>query len=118
MKRHWIRLMVLKIVVFASIAVFVFGEAIHYLWNWLMPSLFRLPAITFGQALGLMVLSWLLFGGLRGFRGSSHRGPWGYRMRHRWEQMTPEEREKFRQGMRARCGSFSPEAEAKAEAKP
>ncbi len=110
--------MVLKIVVFASIAVFVFGEAIHYLWNWLMPSLFRLPAITFGQALGLMVLSWLLFGGLRGFRGSSHRGPWGYRMRHRWEQMTPEEREKFRQGMRARCGSFSPEAEAKAEAKP
>jgi hypothetical protein len=28
----------------------------------------------------------------------------------RWEQMTPEEREKFRQGMRGRCGPFEPAA--------
>jgi hypothetical protein len=35
-------------------------------------------------------------------------------MLERWEQMTPEEREKFRQGMRGRCGPFgSPEPEVK-----
>jgi hypothetical protein len=27
-------------------------------------------------------------------------------MDERWERMTPEEREKFQQGMRTRCGSF------------
>jgi len=31
-------------------------------------------------------------------------------MKERWEHMTPEEREKFRQGMRGRCGSFGPPA--------
>jgi hypothetical protein len=29
---------------------------------------------------------------------------WRGRMAERWAQMTPEEREKFREGMRARCG--------------
>jgi hypothetical protein len=33
---------------------------------------------------------------------------WRQRMKERWEQLTPEEREKFRQGMRSRCGSFVP----------
>lgn len=31
-------------------------------WNWLMPSLFSLPEISFWQALGLEVLCWLLLG--------------------------------------------------------
>jgi hypothetical protein len=33
----------------------------------------------------------------------------GERMGERWERMTPEERERFRQGMRGRCG-FAPSA--------
>ena len=42
-------------------------------------------------------------------------GPWRHHMMERWEKMTPEEREKFRQGMRGRCGgSFAqPPAETK-----
>jgi len=31
------------------------------LWNWLMPTLFQLPEITFWQACGLQLLSTLLF---------------------------------------------------------
>jgi hypothetical protein len=31
-------------------------------------------------------------------------------MRERWEKMTPEEREKFREGMGVRCGHFPREA--------
>jgi hypothetical protein len=33
-------------------------------------------------------------------------------MMERWEKMTPEEREKFRQGMRGRCGPFESQAAA------
>jgi len=105
--------MIVKIIVFLIIAVAVFGQAVLHLWNWLMPSLFGLPVITFWQALGLMVLSWLLFGGLRGFHGSHRRDygrRWRHRMTERWERMTPEERERFRQGMRGRCGPFAPPA--------
>lgn len=90
-----------------------FGQAVLHLWNWLMPSLFGLHAINYWQALGLLGLSWILFGGLRGWPGG--RSHWRHRMRERWEQMTPEEQEKFRQGMRGRCGPFgSPSAEPKA----
>ena len=48
--------------------------AVSALWNWLMPTIFGLRTITYWQALGLMVLSWILF---RGFRGPTiGRGPW------------------------------------------
>jgi hypothetical protein len=67
------------------------------LWNWLIPPLFARPVITYWQALGLLILSRLLFGALR---GRPH-APWHWRQRmlERWEQMTPEERERFRQGL-------------------
>jgi hypothetical protein len=107
--------MVVKGIVFLIIAIFVFGEAVYHLWNWLAPSLFHLPAVTFWQAVGLLALSWLLFGGLRGFSGAGrgHRGRWQHRMKERWEQMTPEEREKFRESMQGRCGQVSAEAQPK-----
>src|SRR5438093_13587202 len=86
--------------------------AVSALWNGLMPSIFGLRAITYWQALGLMVLSWILFGGLRGRSGH---GPWRYGMRRRWERMTPAEREEFVKGLRSRCGGMSPpEPEPKA----
>jgi hypothetical protein len=34
-------------------------------------------------------------------------------MQERWEQMTPEEREKMRAGIRGRCGPVSADAGAK-----
>jgi hypothetical protein len=32
-----------------------------WLWNWLMPTMFGLPEITFWQAVGLNLLSTILF---------------------------------------------------------
>lgn len=105
MRRFW-PLMVVKILVILTIVIAGLGQAVHYLWNWLMPSLFGLPSVTFWQSVGLLALSWLLFGGWRGWRGPGHRGShWRRRMMERWEQMTPEEREKFREGLRG-CGHF------------
>ena len=34
---------------------------LKWLWNWLMPILFELPKITFWQALGISMLSSILF---------------------------------------------------------
>ena len=65
-----------------------------WLWNRLMPVIFGLHAISFWQALGLLVLSKILFGGFRGRPGFG--GDWRPRLIERWDSMTPEEREKFR----------------------
>lgn len=37
------------------------GYSIMFLWNWLMPTIFDLPTITFWQSIGLQVLTYLLF---------------------------------------------------------
>jgi hypothetical protein len=92
---------VFKFVAIGIVAFTVFGFVVTHLWNYLMPGLFGLRTITFWQAVGLMVLGRLLFGGFRPGRGGMR---WRGEMMRRWEQMTPEEREKFREGMRGRCG--------------
>jgi hypothetical protein len=83
------------------------GEIVLHLWNWLLPSLFGWRQITFWQAIGLLTLCRILFGGVsgRGFHRSHDRR----RMAERCEHMTPEERERFRQRMRERFG-FGPSA--------
>jgi hypothetical protein len=75
-----------------------------WLWNVVVPPIFGWHAITFGQAIGLLVLSKILFGRGR-FSGPWRGTPWRRRMWDRWDQMTPEERESFRTAMRRRCGS-------------
>jgi hypothetical protein len=102
-------LRVLRVIAVVIVGLAVFGFVVSQLWNYLMPVLFGLHTITFWQAVGLIVLARLLFGGFRpGFRGA----PWRRHMMERWAQMTPEEREKFREGWRQRCGQANaPEPE-------
>jgi len=102
-------LRVLKVLGIVLVAATVMSFLTMSLWNWLMPALFGLRAIGFLQALGLVVLSKILFGGFRGGPFGGPRGHWRNRMAERWEQMTPEEREKFRAGMRGWCGGAAPE---------
>lgn len=106
---------IVAFLVLMPVAMFLFVEAVLHLWNWLMPAIFHLPAIGFWQALGLMVLSWILLGGRRGMGGwrPHYRGRWRKRMHERWEEMTPEEREKFREWIRGRCGQGTMGAEPK-----
>ena len=82
--------------------VWLGGEIVMRMWNWLMPSLFGWKQVSFWQGLGLLALCRILFGGW-----SSHGGPgssFRRKMRDRWEGMTPEEREKFRQACQSRWG--------------
>ena len=93
--------------VIPAIALFIAagGEIVRLLWNGLLPPLFGWHELTFWQALGMLGLCRILFGGF-GMHGSG-RPNWRRRMRERWENMTPEEREPFRQRMRERWG-FDP----------
>jgi len=50
-------------VVLAVVFAFLFGFVVKLLWNWLMPAVFGLAAITFWQAFGLILLAKILFGG-------------------------------------------------------
>ena len=93
---------VIKIVVFVVIAAFVVGFVVEHLWNWLIPGIFGLRTITYWQAIGLLLLSKILFGGVHPRGGGGGRGQrrWKERMEERFAGMSPEEREKFRAGMR------------------
>jgi hypothetical protein len=83
-------------------AVTALGFVVMGLWNNLMPAIFGLRTLGFWQALGLLILARILFGGFH--RGPGHGFRRRRRMMERWEKMTPEEREKFREGLRGRCG--------------
>jgi hypothetical protein len=102
MRRNWIVLAPLALLGMAALVaalVFIGGEVVQHLWNWLMPAIFGIRLITFWQAFGLLVLSRILFGG-HGFSRSRSR------------RYTPEERRRFRQGMGRRFGFCQPEAES------
>ena len=93
-----------KFSVMAIIGIFIFGSIVMLLWNALMPVIFNLQAINFWQALGLLILSKIFFGGFRGgpWRGGRFKY-WNQEMKQRWMNMTPEEREKFSQEWKERC---------------
>lgn len=119
MRRRW---MVLAPVAIVGMALFIAlgGAIVRWLWNWLTPPLFGWHPITFWQALAMLALCRILFGGLGpgGSRRSGVRGRIADRMAERvaegWEAMTPEERERFRQRLRERFGFDPATSEPKA----
>ena len=96
MRKRWIWLAPLIVLGFALFAA-LGGVVVRELWNWLLPSLFGWRAITFWEALALLALCRILFGGfgMHGCSGSHMRR----RMAERWEHMSAEERERFRHGV-------------------
>jgi len=97
---HWIGMGIL-FAIFAAGAAFLFGYVAMSLWNWLMPELFGLKAISYWQAIGLLVLSWIFFGRFRGHwhrHGRHHH--WKHRMLERMSGMSPEEMKRYAEEMK------------------
>lgn len=106
MRKRW-PLKVGRILLIVVVASFVLGFIVMSLWNALIPDLFHGPVLNYWQAIGLLLLSRILF-----FGGPGRGGPPGgwrrERMRKRFEErmasMSPEERERMRRKMGDRCG--------------
>jgi len=119
MKQWWMT-KIAKVLVFVTIGAAAFGLIVMLLWNALIPGLFGGPALTFWQALGLLVLSHIL---LRGWGPWRHAGSWRHnRWRNKFEAkiaaMTPEEREQFREEWLRHCGhSWGEHADKPSESK-
>jgi hypothetical protein len=115
MKRGiWVGKILVWIIVLIGIT-FGFGMGTMYLWNWLVPELFSGPVITFWQAIGLLVLSKILFWGFgRGCHcGNRHGGPWRPYWKEKWASMNPEDRERFKQKLKDKwcyTGPTTPDA--------
>jgi hypothetical protein len=76
-ERARVRAKVRKVIVIVPLAlgglllfVAVGGEVVRRLWNWLLPPLLGVDELTFWQALGMLALCRILFGGF-GMGGGS-----------------------------------------------
>lgn len=102
------RMLMLAPLVLAGFAAFVAagGWVVQHLWNWLLPTLFGWPVLGWWQAVGLLALCRILFGGfgMHGGPSSRIRG----RMEDRWNRMSPGERERIHEAMRGRFGFGAP----------
>jgi hypothetical protein len=116
MKKFWL-LKCIKIALLVILAVLAIGFVVMYLWNWLVPSLFGGPMISFFQALGILILCKILFGGFKKGHHHCHKcGEGGWKKHGNWKQhlkekleskmatMSPEEKEKFKKKFGNRCG--------------
>jgi hypothetical protein len=121
MKRFWI-FRGIGFFILAAAFVVLGGYVLMHLWNWLIPGIFN-GHIGWKQAIGILVLGRIIFGGFGRRCGWGHRG-WGHHgwkhqgWHHEWKQkmeqrmanMSPEERERFKQNLKARwrgrCGDW------------
>ena len=91
---------------FIPVLLAVLGGVVMVLWNAVLPDVFGWRRITYGQALGLLVLCRILFGGFQfGPRrfGPPHGGPPPH-VREKWMRMSEEERARFKEAWRKRFG--------------
>ena len=99
----------------AALAIVALGFVIMSLWNHILVPVLSLKAISYTQALGIFVLSKLLFGGFRGkgggFDNSCGFGSKGREMKEKWQNMTLEERETFKKNWRSRCNTWGKKSE-------
>ena len=103
-KHFWIK----KCIGFSILAigfVALLGYIVMLLWNGVLVDVTTVKMISYPQAIGILVLSKILFGGFKNGWGSKGR-EWKQNMKEKWEKMNPEEREKFKQQWRNRCSTW------------
>ena len=118
MKKFWIK-KIIGFAVLGTVAIALLSFAVMSLWNAILVSVLSVKAITYCQALGILVLSKILFGGFgKGCCGHRKHPMWNEKMKEKWEKMSPAERDQFKQQWRNKCRSwrgFGESAEKSAE---
>jgi Ca2+/H+ antiporter, TMEM165/GDT1 family len=99
---------IIGIIVFVFAFIVGLSFAVMALWNNILVGVLHVGVIDFWQALGIFGLAKILFGGFPGPRGRwGGGGHWRQMrgdMKEKWMNMSPEEKEKFKQEWKNRCG--------------
>lgn len=109
-KKFWMK-KIAGFIVLAMVAAAALGYVVMLLWNHVLATVISVSLISFWQALGLLILSKILFGGFKGSCCGGGKGShWKNEMKEKWQGMSPEEREKIKQEWRNRCGMWKRDA--------
>jgi len=91
---------------FVIAAVFIVGAVVMYLWNAVIPQVFTsVGTITYCQAIVILILSKILFGGFRKGGCGGKRAFYGRQCKEKWMNMSEEEKAKFKEEWKNRGGS-------------
>ncbi|MCC6725996.1 MAG: hypothetical protein IT258_15935 [Saprospiraceae bacterium] len=83
--------------------VLLVGWVVMLLWNAILPGVITgVSALSYWQAVGLLILSKILFSGFKG--GGGHNHPGRKQFREKWRNMSEEDRTQFKAAWRERCG--------------
>ena len=101
------------IFLFFAAAFLLLGAVVMLLWNAILPEVTSARPLSYWQALGLLALSRILFGGFRFGKPGGGPASWKKRRewREKWMNMSEEERAGFRASWRKRCGRKEKEGE-------
>jgi Ca2+/H+ antiporter, TMEM165/GDT1 family len=94
-KKFWLKRAIFIPVIFAA-GLIILGSVVMYLWNAILTTVLGIHTITFWQAVGILVLSKILFGGFHNRHGHQSFHDHGKDIRNKWMNLSPEEKEKMR----------------------
>lgn len=119
-KKQWVIKKIVGMIILIPLCIGLLTFVVMSLWNGILVPVLNINAVTFWQALGIFVLSKILFGGFRGGRGGGCGGkrggpPWKKDVFEKWQHMTPEERDSFKNEWRNRCTSWKRKKETDPE---
>ncbi len=94
MKKNRVAKMILFFIILAPLFAFAIGSIVMLLWNYALVPVLHISTVTFWQALGILVLSKILFSSF----GGRHRHRGGFmKERMMWNSMTPEQKQKLKE---------------------
>jgi len=81
--------------------IFVMGFVIQYLWNALLPEIIGVGTVTYWQAMGILLLSKILFGGFSGGKDKKSKKRNCKKskisdLKEKWNQLDDEQKEKIK----------------------
>jgi amino acid transporter len=94
-KKFWLKRAIF-VPIGIAVGILIFGSVVMLLWNATLPTVFGVHTITFWQAVGILILSKVLFSGFHIRHGHHDFHQREKNIREKWMNLSPEEKEKMR----------------------
>lgn len=91
-------------IIFSVLAfIFLIPYVLMLLWNGILPKVIHVETISYWQAVGIFIISKILFGGLKMKGCGGEKQKITQKLQDKWMNMTPEEKEIFKQKWKEYC---------------